>query len=376
MTIGANPVNEGVGNHRPVAASIIDAAIAALPFADRVSAQQMAWSPLTENMDYAVCVPAQDEERFLPASLASLIASMHRCDARGAIVLLVNNSTDGSWRLAHEILGASGCAYVTASVALGGDAADAPHARRIALDIGALLATEGTLMTTDADTQVSPDWATINLRHIRAGADLVCGSVSFDPQEYAALPEPVRRCGDIEATYAAKLERLWRRWTGGSAPSFQIAAMGASLALPTPRYREIGGMPTPRVGEDKALAKLARRRGWAITMAGDVKVETSGRLSARAIGGMGDALRSRATNKDPYCDEQMVPLALLRRLANIWNSLPESCLRFAQLDDAVALDPALQHPRMRLSQVLMQLTATTDDALKERLSNVGLLSEA
>jgi len=275
--------------------------------------------------------------------------------------MLINNSTDGSWQMARNILDASDCGYLIANVSLHSDIADAPHARRMALDIGALLAADGALLTTDADTLVAGDWAAANLRHMLGNADLVCGSVSIEPQEYAALPEPIRYCGEVEAAYSARLERLWQRWTDGTAPSFLIPAMGASLALPTARYREISGIPIPAVAEDKALASLARRRGWSIKMAGDVTVETSGRLFARAAGGMGDALRARATDEDPYCDEQLVPIGLLQRLADVWNRLPDSSERSARLQDAIARQLALQHRRMRLSQVLAQLTFSTDD---------------
>ena len=288
--------------------------------------------------------------------------------------MLINNSTDGSWQIARNILDASDCSYLMTNVSLHPDIANAPHARRMALDIGALLAANGVLMTTDADTLVAADWAAANLRNMLGEADLVCGSVSIEPQEYAALPEPIRYCGEIELAYSAQLERLWQRWTGGTAPSFQIPAMGASLALPTARYREIGGMPIPPVAEDKALASLARRRGWSIKIAGDVTVETSGRLFARAAGGMGDALRARATDEDPYCDEQLVPIGLLQSLADVWTRLPDSSERFARLQDTIAREPALQHRRMRLSQVLAQLTSSNDDGATEKPSQHCLVS--
>ncbi len=384
--LGQGGMCEGPEKHArgPVAASILTQVLAALPFADQVEIELIA-ARLPTAIDFAMCVPAQNEEHFLPATLNAMLAALRRSGGRGAIVLLINNSADRSFTVAHDVLRASDCGFLVASAALHADIADAPHARRLALDIGAWLSPHGVLLTTDADTLVDPDWVSVNLGHVRGGTDLVCGAVSIDPQEYAALPAPVRHCGAVEAAYAKHLEQCWQSWTAGTAPGFQIAAMGASLALTAARYRAVGGMPVPPVAEDKALAALARRHGWSIKLADDVKVETSGRLIARAAGGMGDALRSRATDDDPFCDEQLVPLALLRRLADIWNALPDDFAnglangiangiancgeRYARLQDAIARDPALQHRRMRLSQVVAELSSSDErPASENRLS--------
>ncbi len=367
MMMGAGPLTKWVGSRRIRTSSIIEEAVAGLPFKNRIAVGTVA-SSLPAKVDFAICVPARNEEHILPASLASLIDTVERSGAVGAIVLLINNSADRSWQVASSMLEASGCNYLLVKVSLRPAVADAPHARRIALDIGALLVPDGALLTTDADTLVAPNWAAANLRHIRDGTDLVCGSVSIDPQEYTGLPHSVRRCGKVEAAYSAELEQLWQRWTGGDAPSFQIAAMGASLALPTARYRGIGGMPIPPVAEDKALAILARRRDWSIKVASDVTASTSGRLFGRAAGGMGDALRDRATHDDPYCDEQLVPLALLQRLADVWNGLQFGMGRYAQFQDAIARDPALQHRRMRMSQVMVNLSNARKETLDDTTS--------
>lgn len=290
---------------------------------------------------------------------------MGRSNETGVIVLLINNSSDGSWDLAHNLLSAAGTAFVIAGVELDAAISDAPHARRLALDIGAQLVPDGVLLTTDADTLVDPDWVSATLVHIRSGAELVCGSVTIDAEELGALPRAVIDCGEVEAAYSSKVQKLWRQWTEGSAPGFQIPAMGASLALSTVRYREIGGMPVPPVAEDKALAKLARRHAWSIELASDVKVQTSGRLVARAAGGMGDALRARATDDDPYCDEQLVPLGTLRQLADAWNALPDERERCGRFYDLIERTPALQHARMRLSEVAFELELPEGDFCSE-----------
>ena len=363
MHMDTGRLKMGTGFNFTSGYAIVEKAIAALPFARSVMLMEVE-ARLLEINDYAVCVPVQNEERFLPRSLVSLLTATTGCDAFGTIVLLVNNSSDASLQTSADVLRASGCSYLVANVALDHGCANAPHARRIALDIGASLASNGTLLTTDADTLVASDWVTSNLCHVRANSDLVCGSVSIAPAEYAALPRSVRLCGEAETQYSALLERKWQSWTVPSAPSFQLAAMGASLALPTARYKEIGGMPIPLVAEDKAVAALGRARGWSITMASDVRVETSARLHARAAGGMGDALLARVTDDDPYCDEQLVPLDLLRRIADVWNGLPAGFDRSARLQDNIARNPTLQHNRMRLSEVLAQLVAEADEKIE------------
>lgn len=49
------------------------------------------------------------------------------------------------------------------------------------------LAPRGVVMTTDADSQVFPDWVEANLDELDR-ADLICGTVLPDPAEFARLP--------------------------------------------------------------------------------------------------------------------------------------------------------------------------------------------
>jgi hypothetical protein len=65
---------------------------------------------------------------------------------------------------------------------------------------------------------------------------------------------------------------------------------GASLALTLGAYREIGGAPTPPVGEDKALCEALRAKGRRVRHAKDVRVLTSCRLDGRAPDGAADTL--------------------------------------------------------------------------------------
>ena len=51
-----------------------------------------------------------------------------------------------------------------------------------------LVAPDGLILTTDADTLVETDWVAANRREIAAGADAVAGYVMADPTELILLP--------------------------------------------------------------------------------------------------------------------------------------------------------------------------------------------
>lgn len=52
-------------------------------------------------MDYSVIIPAYNEEQFLPMTLECLRAAMARIPARGEIIVVDNNSHDGTSRIAR-----------------------------------------------------------------------------------------------------------------------------------------------------------------------------------------------------------------------------------------------------------------------------------
>ena len=304
---------------------------------------------------FAVCIPVCNEQALLPATLASLEQALSREAQRGSVVFVVNDTDDGSLtilaRWASTLRGSTLIVETHFDAAIRG----APFARRLALDIGACLAPRGAVLTTDADTRVHPDWVAANLRHLRGGADLVCGTIRLDEHDASLLPTSVHECGALEREYEQCLARLWQLWTGGSYGLIGIQALGASLAISTRCYRAIGNLPTPAAGEDKALARLVRERGYMVAHAPDVQVVTSGRIEGRASGGVSDALRERMTSKDPSCDEALVPVAVLKRRAHLWNMLAGSTDPYLSYDRQCREDSQLSTMRMRLSDVVREL---------------------
>jgi hypothetical protein len=304
---------------------------------------------------WSVCIPARNEAGLLSSTLAALGQAIDHVSEPGTVVLIANNTEDNTAPIFQDWAQSRGTSHVVASVDLADPIRNAAHARRLALDLGAYVMPTGVLLTTDADTRVAPDWIERNLAHLVAGAHLVCGRVDVDEHELASLPRPVRLCGDAEAAYFQRCADLWTAWTGESAPKLSVRAMGASLALTSETYCRAGRLPLPAVAEDKALAAAVRAQGLVILEAEDVRVTTSCRLDGRAAGGMSDALRERAYESDPYCDETLVPLHVLHARAAAWLGLagtPDRCQVFEHLCQT---DARLRSSRMHLSEVLEAL---------------------
>ena len=323
-------------------------------FAHRVTIDRVLSFNLASSA-FAVCIPVRDEHALLPTMLTALDCALGDTREPGTLVFVVNDTLDDSIALLAEWARARRRSALVADVRFHAEIRGAPHARRLALDIGASLAPHGFLMTTDADTRVDPDWVLANLAHLRDGADLVCGTVTLDERDAEQLPALVHECGALESAYRQSLARLWQQWTGGDELPFRVQALGASLAISTSCYTAIGGLPTPVAGEDKALARLAREHGYGVIQSARARVITSGRIDGRASGGVSDALRERMTSGNPACDEALVPVALLRCRARVWNALAGLVDASSMFERRCEEDPQLSHTRMRRLDVAREL---------------------
>jgi hypothetical protein len=174
---------------------------------------------------------------------------------------------------------------------------------------------EGLLLTTDADTCVSPDWVAENVAEINAGADAVAGMAIIDPADAAALPA---RLIDDEArteVYATLLDEIawlldrdeadpWPRHTEHS---------GASIAVRANWHGRVGGIPSVSLGEDRAFFEQLRQADARIRHSRNVTVTVSGRTSGRAKGGMADTISRRLQLPDPYLDDRLEPAEVWAR---------------------------------------------------------------
>ncbi len=237
----------------------------------------------------AIAVPARNETDRIASCLRRLSSADidHRV-AAVEIVVLANNCTDDTARIAGEF----GPRCHAIAMDLPPERAHAGWARRLALDAAAnrLRADGDILLSTDADTLVSPDWLIRTLDWFDAGWDAVAGLARLDPRELRDLDPAHRRRLALVQRHDRAQTRLRAHGDGAEPWPRHFYEGGASIAVTLAAYRRTGGAPTPPVGEDKALFEAIRQAGGRVRHPTDVRVHTSARLTGRAPGGASDTL--------------------------------------------------------------------------------------
>lgn len=262
-----------------------------------------------------VAIPAHNEADWIPRCLTALNTQQDQTPFR--VVLLVNDSTDGTASVARSIQPALTYSLDIIEHQFPPELRNAGQARRMALEHAARwVLSEGVLLCTDADGQVAPDWLAANLCQIRNGADAVAGRAVIDPVDAAAIPAILHEDDARECAYAALLDEIdclldpdpadpWPRHNENS---------GASICVTAKAYHRSGGMPPLSVGEDRAFFDALRRIDARLRHAPDVWVTVSGRIHGRAAGGMADTIRRRLAAPDLFLDDALEPaMARVRR---------------------------------------------------------------
>ena len=265
---------------------------------------------INRGWDCAIVIPAKDEAARISACLdAAALSIADAAPLVTGIVVVVNNTTDqtanivAGWARQND-----GSVVLIDCVFAPGDAG-VGSARRLGLDAAAsTVLSDGTLLTTDADTVVREDWVRQNILALEY-ADLICGTVVGLPAEALALPKEIAARGSDESDYlsasialAAALDPQFH----DPAPTHHNAA-GASLAVPSATYYAVGKLPVLQMGEDRAFASRVEAHDFRVRYADRVIVETSCRMIGRTDGGMAGALRARAFQTDPFADDWLEP---------------------------------------------------------------------
>ena len=237
-----------------------------------------------------VAVPARDEAERLPR----LLDALARQTMPAALILLsLNNTSDQSGEAIAEARRRHPDLKVEVDhVRFPPAQAHAGSARRRAMDVAANLAgPEGLLLTTDADTRPPPDWLAANAAAMARGLDIVGGRIVIDELE------------PVPAAVAAATRLADRYWTQVRAIEDAIDPVpwdppprhgdhtGASLCLSVATYRDCGGVPAVRSGEDRALVREVLRRGGRLAHPADIWTRVSPRTIGRAADGMADHMK-------------------------------------------------------------------------------------
>ena len=315
------------------------------PFQGRVAVEGLSVHRLRAARVVA-CVPAVNEDERIAASLQALEASLLALDEPAVVVVLVNNSTDGTAGTARDVAREASASFVVCEARFAREIADAGHARRLALDVGSLVAPNGVLLTTDADTRVGRDWAPRLVNGVRGGAAAVAGWIETDPHEFACLPPAVRAAEACERALFAAQDALWRRLVPDAPLALGLRVGGASLAVSARAYARVGGLPTPAAGEDRAMVALLQRHDEIVILDRHAPIETSCRLDARAANGMGAMLENRLSEADPPCDEALMPARDFALRALAWRQLRRA--RHAPASAALLADGRLIAEALRV----------------------------
>lgn len=296
-----------------------------------------------------VCIPVRNEAERLGRCLAALEVSIARLGEPSGVCVIVNNSSDSSAKIACAWAGRTTIPFLCCEITFAPEIADAGHARRFALDLGAgVSAVNGVLLTTDADSAVAPDWARLLVEEVKEGAGLAYGSIDSEPQEFDRLPKAVREMEYVERALFDQQAGLWALVVPGEPQAFGQRAGGASMAISAGAYREVGGLPALRRDEDRAMVSAMVADGRTVAFARNARTTTSCRLVSPASGGMAETLMRRIAG-DRRCDHALLPVRdfVLRALA--WRILREDNGSRESARVVVRLAAALSLPTWRLS---------------------------
>lgn len=246
-------------------------------------------------------MPLKNEADHIVDCLAALDVAAARLGDRVTVVAFANDCLDASLAKLRAFAPRCIALDIRAASLLSG-ARHAGWARRLALDAAAShLRRDGDLLlSTDADSQVDPAWLVRTVAHIDAGYDAVAGLALTRKTARDAMDERTRRRFNLIQRYGTAIACLRARQearVGEPWPRHDYEG-GASIALTLGLYHRIGGVPTPPLGEDRALFTAVRAVGRHVRHPVDARVFTSCRLEGRAPGGMADTLNGWATQDD------------------------------------------------------------------------------
>jgi cellulose synthase/poly-beta-1,6-N-acetylglucosamine synthase-like glycosyltransferase len=226
-----------------------------------------------------VIIPANDEERLLPASLEALeraVLRVKRLVPRAHVVVVLDSCKDASaaiTRAWNQHVDQTLSSFRVSLLEMDGEnvgRARALGCEHVLAEFSDIALERIWLATTDADTRVPTDWLLAQIRQHDSGVDAWAGRVAVTewPAHRLAVATKWQRDYDAEAR----------------------PIHGASFGLNARMYVDVGGFPSLRTSEDRALHLALVAAGARIHYDASVPVVTSARRVARAPHGFATAL--------------------------------------------------------------------------------------
>ncbi len=260
-------------------------------------------SPPDDALRASVAIPVRNEAQLIWRCLSSLalqtdLVGRPLDPSEYEVLLVLNNCTDDTAAaIAAFQMEVPSLRLLTTSVRIPLPQAHVGTARRLAMDAGCRrLAGRDhrttAILTTDADTEVAPDWIAANLAEIEDGADAVAGRLDLELQ-LNELPQPLGAAIRLHMHYETLLHaatgRARENHRGGRDHSHRFGN-GASIAVTPNAYRKTGGLPPLPFEEDVAFCRNVEAASLRLARSNRVRVRPALRLEGRALRGMASTL--------------------------------------------------------------------------------------
>jgi glycosyltransferase involved in cell wall biosynthesis len=238
----------------------------------------------------SVVVPARDEAEHVGACLRALAGQAGVAPEAYEVLLVLDRCTDATEEMARA------AAATLPKLRLGILHAPPPGgvglARRFGMDLACeRLDPDALIATTDADSQVAPDWLRVQLDAVALGARAIGGRVELDPGGAARL---ARGALERRRAEAADRMRAVRAQAHPEARTEHHQFSGASIGVTAATYARVGRLQPRTALEDEGFERALRRHGIAVHRLRDVRVTTSARPAGRAPRGLAVDLRRAA----------------------------------------------------------------------------------
>jgi Glycosyl transferase family 2 len=261
--------------------------------------ERLVADPPDPNLKACVVVPAKNEEELLPSALQALAEQKTLTNAPLShntyeVLLLINNSRDRSAQIARSFQRLyPGFRLHVIEREFEDKNAHIGYVRRLLMDeacarLEAAGVSNGSILSTDADTRAAPNWICRNLQELGNGADVVGGRIVVPPCEQASLDsrtQALYRYDHLYARLVCWVEDRWDPETHDPWPRHHHH-FGASLAIRPTAYMTAGQLPPRRFLEDLALYDALLRRDLRIRHSNLVRVFTSARIKGRTRFGL------------------------------------------------------------------------------------------